>query len=119
MGLSRVGLIAMVALGIVVASLVADAQRPAKIARIGHLRSDSTADAARYGEAFRQGLRHFGYIGSQNITIETQAAEGNYDRLPDLAAELVRLQVDVRQTGKDEDQTLRSSKGLGTPWPPC
>jgi putative ABC transport system substrate-binding protein len=86
------------ALTISVLPLVAAAQKPAKIPRIGYLRSTSAAEAARRGEAFRQGLRTFGYIEGQNITIETRAAEKD-DRLADLAAELVRLPVDIIVAG--------------------
>ena len=89
-----VGGIIALALTIFVAPLVAAAQKPAKIPRIGYLRGGSAADAARRVEALRQGLRNLGYIEGQNFTIESRTEE-NYDRLLELAAELVRLQVDV------------------------
>ena len=92
-------LIVPLVLGILAAPLVADAQPPKKVPRIGYLRSGSTADAARYGEALRQGLRDLGYIEGQNITIETRAADGHLERLPGLAAELLRLPVDVIVAG--------------------
>ena len=50
-------------------------------------------------EAFRQGLRELGYVEGKNIVIEYRYAEGNLDRLPGLAAELVRLKIDVIVTG--------------------
>jgi putative ABC transport system substrate-binding protein len=76
-------------------SVPAQAQQPTKIPRIGFQSAASpSANAARI-EAFRQGLREFGYVEGKNIVIEYRYAEGKLDRLPDLAAELVRLKVDV------------------------
>jgi putative ABC transport system substrate-binding protein len=74
--------------------LSAEAQQPAKVSRIGFLSPRSASDAGRLA-AFRQGLRELGYVEGQNIAIESRWAEGEYDRLPGLAAELVRLKVDV------------------------
>lgn len=51
--------------------------------------------AARHLEAFKQGLREFGYVEGQNVVIECRWADNNVDKLPDLAAELVRLKLDV------------------------
>jgi putative ABC transport system substrate-binding protein len=65
-----------------------------KVARIGYLAADLKADSHR-AEAFRAGLRDLGYIEGQNIIIEYRSAEGHLERLPALAAELVRLKVDV------------------------
>jgi putative tryptophan/tyrosine transport system substrate-binding protein len=74
---------------------LAEAQQPTKVPRIGFLiGSSASANAARI-EAFRQGLREFGYVENKNIVIEWRHAEGKLDRLPGLAAELVRLKVDV------------------------
>jgi len=77
------------------APLRADAQRPAKIRRIGMLIPVSPADAASYIEAFRQGLRKLGYVEGQHITIEPRYSEGRDERFRDLAAEMVSLKVDV------------------------
>jgi putative ABC transport system substrate-binding protein len=71
----------------------AGAQQPKKVPRIGYLTSTGR-DSANV-EAFRQGLKELGYIEGQTIAIEWRLAEGNNDRLPGLAAELVRLKVDV------------------------
>jgi putative ABC transport system substrate-binding protein len=72
-----------------------DAQQPTKIPRIGYLSPNSpSTNPARY-EAFRQGLRELGYVEGKNVFIESRYAEGKLDRLPGLAAELVRLKVDV------------------------
>src|ERR1700746_1539829 len=72
----------------------ARAQQPAKVARIGFLGANPSGSNDR-AEAFRQGLRELGYIEGKNIAIEWRSAEGKLDRLPMLAAELVRLRVDV------------------------
>jgi putative ABC transport system substrate-binding protein len=72
-----------------------DAQQPGKIPRIGILEYRSPTDRAPIWEAFRQGLRELGYIEGKNIIIEFRYGEGNIQRLPELAAELVRLKVDI------------------------
>ncbi len=69
------------------------AQQPAKVPRIGLLRPDSLANPMV--EVFRQALRDLGYLEGKNIVIEYRYAEGKLDRLPDLAAELVRSKVDI------------------------
>jgi putative tryptophan/tyrosine transport system substrate-binding protein len=78
----------------------ASAQQPTKIPRIGYLTADSrSAHADVRADAFREGLRELGYVEGKNIVIEWRQAEGKLDRLPPLAAELVRLKVDVIVTG--------------------
>jgi putative ABC transport system substrate-binding protein len=78
---------------------IAQGQQTKKIFRIGWLASGlSSAPQPRY-EAFRQGLRDLGYSEGQNIMIESKFAEGQLNRLPELASELVRLNVDVIVTG--------------------
>jgi putative ABC transport system substrate-binding protein len=76
------------------AARFAEAQ-PAKVARIGFLAPTSASSNADRVEALRAGLRDFGYVEGKNIVIEFRWADERYDRLPDLAAELVRLNVDV------------------------
>jgi len=76
-------------------TVTAHAQQPAKVPRIGYLSGASLAGLAARIEAFRQGLRELGYVEGKNIDIEWRSAEGNTDRLSELAAELVRLKVDV------------------------
>ena len=91
------GLFAIVTLMACAASV--DAQQPTKIRRIGFLSSLSPAVVSDRMEAFRQGLRELGYTEEKNVGIEYRYAEENLDRLPALAAELVRLKVDVIVTG--------------------
>jgi len=73
----------------------AEAQQAKKIARIGFLAPATQTGYQHYTDAFLQGLRELGYVEGQNIVIEYRWAEGNFERLPELAAELVRLKVDV------------------------
>ena len=73
----------------------ADAQQPTKIPRIGFLSGQSLSTISTRTEAFRLGLRELGYVEGKNIVIEWRFAEGKLDRLPALAAELVRLKVDI------------------------
>ncbi len=73
----------------------AQAQQPTNIPRIGYLEAVSPSISAVRSEAFRQGLRELGYVEGKNIVTEYRYAEGKRDRLPALAAELVRLKVDV------------------------
>ena len=77
-------------------SVSVEAQQPAaKVSRIGFLTTGGEAASALRVEAFRQGLRELGYVEGKNIIIEYRYAEGRFERLPELAEELVRLKVDV------------------------
>ncbi len=71
------------------------AQAPAKIRRIGFLSPWAPSDAALWHRAFRVGLSDLGWVEGKNISVEYRYAEGRSDRLPDLAADLVRLKVEV------------------------
>ena len=73
----------------------ARAQQPGKMARIGFLGSATAVGSAESVKALRAGLRDFGHAEGRNIVIEFRWAEGKYDRLSDLMAELIRLNVDV------------------------
>jgi putative tryptophan/tyrosine transport system substrate-binding protein len=84
--------------GALAAPLVVGAQQAAKIARIGWLAGNRAA-SPHLPEAFRQGLRDLGYVESGNVVIEYRDAEGKFERLPALAAELVALKVDVIVAG--------------------
>ena len=73
----------------------AQAQQPKKVPRIGYLSSGDAARESTRAEAIRLALRERGYIEGQNIAIEYRYAEGKSDRFSELAAELVRLKVDI------------------------
>ncbi|MBI3326659.1 MAG: hypothetical protein HYZ81_08150 [Nitrospinae bacterium] len=90
MRLNIVGIILTLAFGLLMVPLVSDAQPPAKVPRIGVLSRTSPFLGL---EAFQQGLRELGWVEGQTIALEIRA--GEHAPLPDLAAELVRLQVDV------------------------
>src|SRR5262245_62254294 len=76
-------------------SYSASAQQAKKVPRIGYLSSVDPATESTRSEPFRLALRELGYIEGQNIAIEYRYAEGKRDRTPELAAELVRLKVDI------------------------
>ena len=81
---------------LVVAGTAAEAQQPKKVYRIGYLSSfDPASESAYRSEGIRLALRELGYIEGQNIAIESRYGEGKRDRFPELAAELVRLKVDI------------------------
>jgi putative ABC transport system substrate-binding protein len=106
-----IGLGVILVLGILSTPLSAKAQQPAKIPRIGVLSvlpAPTPSAPPPTLEAFRQGLRELGYVEGQNIAIEYRYAEGKFERLPDLAAELVRLKVDVIVT--HTDPAIRAAK---------
>ena len=75
--------------------LAAGAQQAGKIHRVGFLGSATAAGSAKPVQSLRSGLREFGYVEGANIAMEFQWAEGTYERLPRLAAELIATNVDV------------------------
>ncbi len=84
-----------VSAGLLAAPVVAEAQTAGKVWRVGFLGSTSPKSYGTFVAAFREGLRERGYIEGKHVTVEYRWAESDYDRLPTLAAELVRLNVDV------------------------
>ena len=74
---------------------MAQAQQPGKIFRIGYLDNSSASGNAPLLEAFRQEMHKLGWVDGKNFTFEYRFADGKFDRLPDLAADLVRLKVDL------------------------
>jgi ABC-type uncharacterized transport system substrate-binding protein len=85
--------IMVVALALLAAPLTAEAQPPAKVYRIGYVRAETPPPVDI--EAFRQGLREYGYVEGTNVVIEYRWADGNEERLRSLVAELIRLKVDL------------------------
>jgi putative ABC transport system substrate-binding protein len=92
-------------------AVIADAQQPKKVPRIGYLTPSISANRS-YFEAFRQGLRDLGYVEEKNIVIERRVNEGKLDRNPALAAELVRLKVDlIVAIGSGEIRAAKEATG--------
>ena len=96
--ITRRGFIGSLTGGLLAAPLAARAQQAAKIARIGYLGANPASNPHLL-EAFRQGLRDLDYVEGRNLVIEYRDAEGKFERLPALAAELVALKVDIIMTG--------------------
>jgi len=92
---------------------VVQAQQPARIHRIGILSPSSGSVLSARVEAFRRGLRELGYVEGKNIVIEYRYAEGKSERLPDLVAELVQLNVDIIVT-TSPGTTLAAKKASAT-----
>ena len=90
-----IGCIVTLTLSMLMALLAAEAQQPTKVHRIAYLTATPLSAQSARLEAFRQGLHELGYVEGKNIVIEYRYAEGKLDRLPALAAELVRLKVDI------------------------
>jgi ABC-type uncharacterized transport system substrate-binding protein len=82
--------VVLLALGV-----IAEAQQPKKVPLIGYLSNSDPATESTRSEAIRLALRELGYIEGQNIATEYRYAEGKIDRYPELAADLVRLKVDI------------------------
>jgi putative ABC transport system substrate-binding protein len=95
MMLSRAALTVVLALGLLAAPLAVPAQQAGKIYRIGILETIPAARNAANLDALRKGLRDLGYVEGRNLVIEYRSADGRAERFPDLAAELVRLKVDL------------------------
>src|SRR5256714_4021443 len=81
---------------------------------IGFLSSSSPGPTAPYMAAFRQGLSETGYVEGQNVAIEYRWAEGRYDRLPALAADLVGRKVDVIATSSGDRSALAAKNATST-----
>src|SRR5688572_11453407 len=92
----RVSAVTVLALALLAAFSAAEAQQPGNVRRIGYLSLPSDTGSARdYFVAFRDELRALGYVDGENIVIERRHADGERERLPELAGELIRLKVDV------------------------
>ena len=91
----RIGLAVVLALSLTSTLLAAEAQQPGKVYRVGVLDFVPATSNAANLSALRQGLRELGYVEGQNLVIEYRSADGQAERFPGLAGELVRLKVDV------------------------
>jgi ABC-type uncharacterized transport system substrate-binding protein len=91
----RIGLAVILSLGLALTSLAVEAQQVGKVYRIGYLSAPTRASVENGLQAFLRALRELGWVEGQNLIIEYRWAEGNVERLPDLAADLVRREVDV------------------------
>jgi putative tryptophan/tyrosine transport system substrate-binding protein len=85
----------LIAVVLLAVTVIAEAQQPKKVPRIGYLSSADAARESTRSEVIRRALRELGYIEGQNIAIEYRYGEGKPDRYPELAAELVRRKVDI------------------------
>ena len=110
-----VGLFVLFTLGMLAAPRMSTAQQPAQKPRIGVLVTPSPSSMSPNLEAFRRGLHEHGWLEGQNITIEYRWAEGQVERLPALAAELVRLKVDLMVVGGT--QAIQAAKQATTTIP--
>ena len=99
--MDRRAFITGVAGGLVVARSVAEAQPAAKVYRVGILLAAKAETVAPLVHALTEGLRDLGYVEGRNVVFERRYADGRLERLPDLAAELVRLRADVIVTGSN------------------
>ncbi len=110
MRLRTIGLISTLAFGLLAGPLPAEAQQVGEVYRIGYLSVRGPDPDKRPLAAFHQGLRELGYIEGQNLVIEYRYAEGKVKRYPDLAAELVRLKVDVIVTQGGSPRLIRAAQ---------
>ena len=92
---TRRGVMVLIVGALLAAPAALGAQPSGKVVRIGYLNAESASNSGSRLEEVRAGFRDLGYVEGKNFVIEARWAEGNYDRLPELAAELVRLNVDV------------------------
>src|SRR3989475_5272902 len=104
---ARLALLAAVV--VLAVAVMAEAQQPKKVFRIGYLSNTDAATDSDRAEGLRLALRDLGYIEGQNIAIEDRYAEGRRDRESGLAAELVRLKVDIIVVGSG-DVTIQAAK---------
>jgi putative ABC transport system substrate-binding protein len=105
--MDRRAFVSAIALGLIVPPLASEAQPAGKVYRVGMLLAGERPTQV---EALRQGLRELGYIDGENVVIEARHADGRFERLPAIAAELVRLKVDVIvATGSEGVQAAKNA----------
>jgi len=94
--MKKAGVLSILFIAVLLAvAVIADAQQPKKVPTIGYLSAGNAARESSRAEAIRLALRDLGYIEGQNIAFQYRYAEGKRDRFPELAADLVRLKVDI------------------------
>ena len=103
----------VIAVILLAVAVTVEAQQPKKVLRIGYLSPGSASGISDRIEAFRQGLRDLGYVVGENIIIEWRSGQGKRERWDELAAELVRLKVDVIVTG-GQSMTQAAKKATST-----
>jgi len=91
----RESIIAVVALGAAAGPIASFAQQQGKVWRVGFLTLRPASENSQYTDAFLKGMRELGYVEGKNLVVEWRFADGKFERLPGLAAELVQLKVDV------------------------
>jgi len=101
--------------GLLAAPLAVGAQQAAKVHRIGYLTVPSRATAQGVADKFQHGLRDLGWIDGQNIVVNYRFADSNVNRLPDLAAELVRFRADVIVAGANAAVIAAKNAARTTP----
>ena len=110
MGMKKAAVLSILLVAVQLAvAVIAEAQQPRKVSRIGYLSNADPATDSDRAEGIRLALRERGYIEGQNIAIEYRFAEGKVDRAPELAAELVRLKVDIIVVAAG-DQWIQAAK---------
>ena len=110
--ITRRAFIGSVAGGLLTAPLAAETQRAGRTPRVGVLYFGTPQVANRCDEGFRQGLAELGYVDGKSVFLEVRSAEGKFDRVRGLAAELVRLKVDVIfAPGTVVAQSAKQAKG--------
>ncbi len=116
MRLRTIGLISILAVGLLAAPLRAEAQKAGKVYRIGYLTflSRGTCTASTSCIEVRQKLHELGYVEGQNLVIEFRSANGKPERRPELAAELVQLKVDVIVAGSGPPLTRALQRATPT-----
>jgi len=114
MKLRTIGLIGTLVLGMLAEPLLAEAQQAGIVYRIGYLSRRWTESQKHQLAAFKQGLRELGFVEGQNYVIEYRNGKGNIERLREVAAELVRLKVDVILTSPGKNPTLAAQGATST-----
>jgi len=114
MKLRTIALISTLVLGLIAAPLPAEAQQVGKVHRIGYLSFRWTKAQKHQMDAFKQGLSELGYVEGQNYVIEYRNAKGERERVPEVAAELVRLKVDVILTSPGRRPTHAAQQATRT-----